>query len=281
MHCVVEVCDRRSSGGFEITSSATEEDKPEPHRSNSGDSEVTSSAVEECKREPNGSNETTVHSHQSVESENKTLEEQSATKEKKKVLDQNNMGENSFKDSSEAENSVVKMISNASSDSEDNNSDIDTEVTRSEKTGQPAQNEGRTEPVESEKVQSSDDVVVSCESSKVTSSTDQVLSAHSMCDNGNETVTPFENEAESVTPVAEDDNSNHSDEMYFDACSTTPEKKAAATSQSENASLMLSDKQEVDSTEQAETKTETPPSSQNDETTVCEKVDSSEPMDTN
>ena len=117
------MCDRRSSGGFEVTSSAGDE-KTEPHRSDSGGFEVSSSAVSESKAELE------VQSHKSDTNESKPLEEQLTEKEGTSS-GADKMEEGSC---SEAEASSVDMASNTPSDSDESKSDIDTDVNPDQRT---------------------------------------------------------------------------------------------------------------------------------------------------
>ena len=267
---IAEVCDRRSSGGFEVTSSAGDENRTEPHRSDSGGFEVSSSAVSESKAEPE------VQSQKSDTNESKPLEEQLTEKEGTS-LDADKTEEGSC---SEAEASSVDMVSNAPSDSDDNKSDIDTDVNPEQRT-KVADAESRTDSTETAEVQSTDAAVESCDSGskqEVTSSTNSELteSGTNVCESENKSVTTSENEAVCSTPVADDENSNQSDEMYFDASCATPEKKAM---KSQTTTQVLTETQEVDSSEQPETNVE---SASRNEPTSSEGNDSpSEPMDTN
>ena len=259
------MCDRRSSGGFEVTSSAGDETKTEPHRSDSGGFEVSSSASTENKAEPE------VQSQKSDTNESKPLEQSTEEEGTSSVTDK--MEEGSC---NEAEASSVDMVSNAPSDNDDNKSDTDTDVNPERRT------ESRTDSTETAEVQSADAVVESSESGskqEVTSSTNSELaeSGINVCESENKSVTTSENEAACSTPVADDDNSNQSDEMYFDASCATPEKRAI---QSKTTSQVLTETQEVDSSEQPETNVETAASS-NEPTSSEGNDSSSEAMDTN
>ena len=266
---ITEVCDRRSSGGFEVTSSAGDETKAEPHRSDSGGFEVSSSAVTENK-------ELEVQSQKSDNNESKPLEEQLTEKEDAS-FGADKMDEGSC---SEAEASSVDMVSNTPGDSDDNKSDIDTDVNPEQRTTV-ADAESRTDSAEIAEVQSADAAVQSCESGskqEVTSSTNSELveSGTNVCESENKSPTTSENEAVCSTPVADDDNSNQSDEMYFDASCATPEKSAI---QSQTTTQVLTETQEVDSSEQPETNVET--ASSNEPTSSEGNDSSSEAMHIN
>ncbi len=262
---IAEVCDRRSSGGFEVTSSASDETKTEPQRTNSGGFEVTSTAME-----------TTVSTVLSEVKEpcvsaGETSQVQSADV-KEAAFDSD---ESTSKEQTEADSSAEKLISDmASAESQTHSTLVMSEEPKSG-LAESARTEGMDSAVE--QVQSSDDVVMSCESSTgkqdVTSTTEREVEVKTNQKEDVEGDAPKESDNEAVsatsttTPVQEDDNSNHSDEMYFDACSATPDK--SAKSATNNGSEEIKDASERPTAETSDI----------EKTSVSQTENSSEPME--
>ncbi len=239
--CLVDVVDRRSSGGFEVDSSSATEDelKPTaPQRTPSEGFEVTSSEETTMSTGSEGSG---PESRRDADAPAPQPAEPGSPEDSAAMDQETSISKDEGR---EAESSAMDTTSTTPSDSQDSSAKADAEESSTGPNSTTEEHgEARTTQTKVEDKTSGGDAAMACEStttnntditSTVSSSdvtTEAVVStSQSDSDTKMSEAASRENEAEATsataTPIADDEGSNHSDEMFFDAVNATPEKPA-------------------------------------------------------